>query len=72
MIWAVLIGNTRTVSALMGGTRVRKKKVVPTERLKRASGIAAWVKSLGRPSNIQGTREYEGPLKGNSAGAPFS
>lgn len=52
MIWAVLIGNTRCVSALMKGTRVVKRHIVPTDSLKRESG--AWAKVLRKKSNADG------------------
>ena len=40
MIWAVLIGNTRTVAALMEKTKARKRLMVPTRSL--VSRRAPW------------------------------
>ena len=46
MIWAVLIGNTRTVSALMWGDSILKRDIVPTATLKSARA-RVWAKRLG-------------------------
>jgi len=54
MIWAVLIGNTRTVAALMTGHRVVKRFVVLTDRLHQVSGTYKWAKSLRRQSRVDG------------------
>src|SRR5580658_868709 len=54
MIWAVLIGNTRTVAALMADRRVIKRMVVPTDRLRPVSGALKWAKTLRRQSRAEG------------------
>lgn len=54
MIWAVLIGNTRTVAALMEKTNVRKRLIVPTGRLYSAAGARAWAKAVRRVSAAEG------------------
>jgi type III pantothenate kinase len=53
MIWAVLIGNTRCVSALMDGTRVLKRHALPTSRLRKNSDAGAWARALRRLSPAQ-------------------
>jgi type III pantothenate kinase len=54
MIWAVLIGNSRCVSALMRGTRVVRRIVVPTEHLKKGRQTPAWALSLRKASVADG------------------
>jgi type III pantothenate kinase len=54
MIWAVLIGNTRTVSALMKGTVILEREIVPTASLRFGSKAAAWAKKLKRLSSVEG------------------
>ncbi len=54
MIWAVLIGNTRTMAGLMKGKKVVKRLVVPTESLETLSGAKKWSKLLRRASDAQG------------------
>ncbi|SRR5579871_1159358 len=54
MIWAILIGNTRCVSALMRGTRVVKRHVVATDSLKRGAGALTWAKALRKKSGAEG------------------
>src|SRR5690349_9178135 len=54
MIWAVLIGNTRAVAALMQGQKVLRRRIVPTGKLRSASKSAAWAKSLRRMSEAEG------------------
>jgi type III pantothenate kinase len=54
MIWAVLIGNTRTVSALMRGNDILKKEIVPTAVLRAAKGAALWAEKLGKSAKIEG------------------
>lgn len=54
MIWAVLIGNTRTVAALMSGKRVIRRKVVPTPTLRSGPKVLRWAKALRRASDAQG------------------
>lgn len=54
MIWAVLIGNTRCVSALMRGTRVVKRHIVPTDRLRKGPGVLLWANSLRKKSKAEG------------------
>ncbi len=50
MIWAVLIGNTRCVSALMEGTKVLKRKVIPTDALRKDDSVLAWARALRKIS----------------------
>jgi type III pantothenate kinase len=54
MIWAVLIGNTRTVSALMKGDKILKKQVVPTATLKSADVADLWANKLGQLAKVEG------------------
>ena len=54
MIWAVLVGNTRTVAGLMRGKRVLQRRVIPTASLRRGKGALAWVKSLRLASPVEG------------------
>ena len=54
MIWAVLIGNTRTVAALMVNTRVVRRIVVPTHRLYTGAGAQAWGRALRKASEVEG------------------
>lgn len=54
MIWAVLIGNTRCVSALMQGTKIRKRHIIPTEVLRSEKGALRWARRLQKSSNVQG------------------
>ncbi len=54
MIWAVLIGNTRTVSALMRGSTILKKEIVPTAALKSAPVAQRWAKKLRKISGVEG------------------
>lgn len=54
MIWCVLIGNTRCVSALMQGTKVVKRHVVPTDFLRKGSGALAWARGLQTKSKADG------------------
>ena len=54
MIWAVLIGNTRTVAALMVKTKVRKRFIVPTRRLFSPAGAMAWGRALRQASAAEG------------------
>jgi type III pantothenate kinase len=54
MIWAVLIGNTRTVSALMRGDTILKRVIVPTATLKSAGMAGLWAKKLRRLSQVEG------------------
>ncbi len=54
MIWAVLIGNTRCVSALMQGLRVRKRHIVPTDSLRSGKKALEWAESLRQKSEPEG------------------
>lgn len=54
MIWAILIGNTRTVAALMAGNTVLRRKVIPTQTLYSSSGTLQWAKMLLRTSKGRG------------------
>lgn len=54
MIWAVLIGNTRTVSALMKGTTILKREIVPTATLRSSSKALVWAKKLAWLSSVKG------------------
>ena len=54
MIWAVLIGNTRTLSALMRGNTILKKEIVPTTALKSAHAVGLWAKKLRRLAQVNG------------------
>jgi type III pantothenate kinase len=54
MIWAVLIGNTRTVSALMWGDSILKRDIVPTESFKSTRAVDLWAKKLGRLGSVKG------------------
>jgi len=54
MIWAVLIGNTRTVSALMRDDTILKREIVPTAALKLAGVAGLWAKKLRRLSQVKG------------------
>ncbi len=54
MIWAVLIGNTRTVAGLMKGNKVVKRLVVPTDSLKTHSGAKDWAKLVRKTSLAKG------------------
>ena len=54
MIWAVLIGNTRTVAAYMDKTKVRKRLAVPTRELTSVSGAQAWAEKVRKTSNAEG------------------
>jgi type III pantothenate kinase len=52
MIWAVLIGNTRVVAALMEGTVIRHRHIVPTDSLKKIRQAVVWAKRI---HEIRGT-----------------
>jgi len=54
MIWAILIGNTRTVSALMQGSRILKKQNVPTATLKSEGVAGLWANKLKRLAQVEG------------------
>jgi type III pantothenate kinase len=54
MIWAVLIGNTRTVAGLMKGRKVLKRLVVPTDSLKSLSGARKWAGLVRKASEADG------------------
>lgn len=54
MIWALLIGNTRAVAALMRGNRAVKKIVVPTDSIRRESGALSWAKAARKASPAEG------------------
>ncbi|HXL73940.1 MAG TPA: type III pantothenate kinase, partial [bacterium] len=54
MIWAVLIGNTRTVSALMRGSKILKKEMVLTATLKSAGVAGLWANKLRRLEQVEG------------------
>lgn len=54
MIWCVLIGNTRCVSALMQGNKVRKRRLIPTPVLLDTAAVLPWAKGLARASKAEG------------------
>src|SRR5665213_695589 len=54
MIWAVLIGNTRTVSALMKGDKIIEKQIVPTATLKSEAMTSLWANKLRQLSQVEG------------------
>jgi type III pantothenate kinase len=54
MIWAVLIGNTRAVSALMRGNTILKKEIVPTVTLKSVEVARLWAEKLKKLSVVEG------------------
>jgi type III pantothenate kinase len=54
MIWAVLIGNTRTVSALMRGSDILKKEIIPTATLKAPAAATLWAAKLQKLSRVEG------------------
>ncbi len=54
MIWAVLIGNTRAVAALMKGTKVLQRHIVPTQSFRNASFNLKWTQGLRKKSNVEG------------------
>jgi len=55
VIWAILIGNTRAVAALMKGRKVLKKHVVPTGKLRSGRAAVFWAKKLRKISNAKGS-----------------
>ncbi len=55
MIWAILIGNSRAVAALMKGRTVLKRHVVPTAALKSRKGTVLWAKKLAGLSDAEGS-----------------
>lgn len=55
MIWAIDIGNTRTVSGLMRGNDAVRHDAEPTARLRTRAGARAWsarLKRLGRSEGV--------------------
>ncbi len=54
MIWAVLIGNTRAVAALMKGTKVLQRHIVSTQSFRKSSFYLTWAKRLRRKSKVDG------------------
>jgi type III pantothenate kinase len=54
MIWAVLVGNTRTVAGLMRCPKVLRRRVIPTASLRKGKGALSWVKTLRRASPAAG------------------
>lgn len=54
MIWAIDIGNTRTVSGLMLENDVVRHDQEPTECLKTRTGSRDWAKRLFRRGNVKG------------------
>ena len=54
MIWSVLIGNTRCVSALMRGTTVVKRKVVLTGLLRKKANALVWARQLRKIHSAEG------------------
>jgi type III pantothenate kinase len=54
MIWAILIGNTRVVAALMMGEKIIWRSIMPTASLRRASKASSWARSLRKKSNVEG------------------
>jgi type III pantothenate kinase len=53
LIWAIDIGNTRTVSGFMRGNDVMRHDSEPTESLKTKTGSLAWAKRLSCRSVAQ-------------------
>ncbi len=54
MIWAVLVGNTRTVSALMEGRKVIRRMVVPTDSLRNLRNARVWATRIWKTSEAEG------------------
>lgn len=54
MIWAILMGNTRTVAGLMNGINVMKRLVIPTDSLKTRAGAMKWAKLMRKVSKAEG------------------
>ena len=54
MIWSVLIGNTRCVSALMRGTAILKRHVVLTASLRKKAKALAWARRLRKIHSAEG------------------
>jgi type III pantothenate kinase len=54
LIWAIDIGNTRTVSGLMLGNEVLRHDLEPTKRLGTMVGATAWAKRLLRRGSVKG------------------
>jgi type III pantothenate kinase len=54
MIWAVLIGNTRTVAALMRGSDILKKEIVPTAALRSSVAASVWTEKLRKLAKVEG------------------
>ncbi|MDD1763007.1 MAG: type III pantothenate kinase, partial [Methanothrix sp.] len=54
MIWAIDIGNTRTVSGLLSGTEVLRHDSEPTDGLKTRAGATRWAKRLFRHGEVLG------------------
>jgi type III pantothenate kinase len=54
VIWAILVGNTRTVAALMRGDAVFRKHAIPTDALRSRKGRSAWAGRLRRLSSAEG------------------
>jgi type III pantothenate kinase len=54
MIWAVLIGNTRTVAALMEGMVIHRRYIVPTDSLWKIRPAQAWAKRIHKLHGTNG------------------
>jgi len=54
MIWAVLIGNTRVVSALMDRNKAVRKLSTATETLRTTRNTRRWAESLRKTSDAEG------------------
>jgi type III pantothenate kinase len=48
MIWAILIGNTRAVAALMEGTVIHRRYIVATDSLRKIRPAEAWVRRINK------------------------
>jgi type III pantothenate kinase len=54
VIWAILVGNTRAVAALVTDTKILRKYNIPTDRLKTKSGALSWARQLRKSSGCNG------------------
>jgi len=54
LIWAIDIGNTRTVSGLMRGDRVVRQDATATDRLRQRASALAWALRLKRQGPVEG------------------
>ncbi|HTC19305.1 MAG TPA: type III pantothenate kinase [bacterium] len=54
MIWAVLIGNTRAVAALIEGPVIHRRQIVLTDSLRKIQPALAWAKRIRKLRGTQG------------------